>query len=63
MGRASAKTESVRGAWNSELDLMGESEKISMGRKGKYEMEFYWSKEADVAGFGEGKFFSLSSTF
>jgi hypothetical protein len=42
---------------------MGGSEKISMGRKGEYEVEFYWSKESYVAGFGEGKFFSLSSTF
>ena len=63
MERASAKTESVRGAWNGELDLMGGSEKISMGRKGEYEVEFYWSREYDVVGFGDGKFFSLSSTF
>jgi hypothetical protein len=42
---------------------MGGSEKISMGRKGEYEVEFYWSWESDVTGFGDGKFFSLSSTF
>ena len=42
---------------------MGESEKISMGRKGEYEMEFYWSKEADVVGFGEGKVFLSALPF
>jgi hypothetical protein len=45
------------------MNLMGGSEKISMGRKGGYELEFYGSREYDLASFVEGKNFSLSFIF